>query len=56
MSPVEYRTHFSLSKNSFFDRLTEVKEATKTSNSTPKCMRILERGAMGALPGAEKAT
>ena len=43
MSPVEYRTHFSLSKNLFFDKLAEGKEATKTSNSTPKCMRILER-------------
>ena len=37
---------FSLSKNLFFDRLTEVKEAVKTSNATPKCMWILERGAL----------
>ena len=31
-------------KTSFFDRLAEGKEAPKTSNSTPKCMWILERG------------
>ena len=37
---------FSLSKNKFFDRLAEVKEAAKTSNATPKCMWILERGAL----------
>jgi hypothetical protein len=36
----------SLSKNLFFDRLTEVKGATKTSNTTPKCMWILERGVL----------
>ena len=35
---------FSLSKNLFFDRLTEVKGSAKTSNSTPKCIEILERG------------
>ena len=36
----------SLSKNLFFDRLTEVKGAIKTSNTTPKCMWILERGVL----------
>ena len=30
-------------KNSFFDKLTEVTKAAKTSNSNPKCMWILER-------------
>ena len=38
------RQLLSLSKKLFFDRLTEVKEAPKTSNSTPKCISILERG------------
>ena len=42
--PPVHRRFFSLSKNLFFDRLAEVKEAPKTSNSTPKCMWILERG------------
>ena len=37
---------FSLSKNLVFDRLAEIKEAPKTSNATPKCMWILERGAL----------
>ena len=36
----------SLSKNDVFDKLTEGKEAPKTSNATPKCMWILERGAL----------
>ena len=40
------RTLFSLSKNYVFDKLPEVKEAPKTSNATPKCMWILERGAL----------
>ena len=31
-------------KNLFFDRLPEVKGTAKTSNSTPKCIEILERG------------
>ena len=31
-------------KKILFDRLTEVNKAVKTSNSTPKCMRILEWG------------
>ena len=35
---------FGLSKNLFFDRVAEVTKAGKTSNSTPKCMWILERG------------
>ncbi len=35
---------FSLSKKYFFDRLAEVKETPKTSNSTPKCISILEWG------------
>ena len=35
---------FSLSKNLFFDKLAEVNKAVKTSNSTPKCIWILERG------------
>ena len=29
-----------------FDRLSEVKEGAETSNATPKCMWILERGAL----------
>ncbi len=33
-----------MSKNKFFDKLAEVTKAVKTSNSTPKCMWILERG------------
>ena len=39
-----FATPLSLSKNLFFDRLAEVKGAIKTSNSTPKCIWILERG------------
>ena len=35
---------FQSVKKPIFDRLAEVKEAPKTSNSTPKCMWILERG------------
>ena len=35
---------FQSVKKVVFDRLAEVKEAPKTSNSTPKCMWILERG------------
>ena len=31
-------------KKFVFDRLAEVTKAVKTSNSTPKCMWILERG------------
>ena len=34
----------SVCKKIFFGRLPEVKGAAKTSNSTPKCMWILERG------------
>ena len=34
----------SLSKKLVFDRLEEVIKADKTSNSTPKCIWILERG------------
>ena len=30
----------------FFDALAELKEAVKTSNATPKCMWILEWGAL----------
>ena len=33
-------------KNYFCDRLTEVNKAAKTSNATPKCIQILERGAL----------
>ena len=36
----------SVSKTDVFDKLTEGKEAPKTSNATPKCMWILERGAL----------
>ena len=35
---------FQSVKKLVFDRLAEVKEAPKASNSTPKCMGILERG------------
>ncbi len=31
-------------KKLVFDRLAEVTKAAETSNSTPKCMWILERG------------
>ena len=37
-------------KKVFFDRLAEVKGAPKTSNSTPKCMWILERGELRSKP------
>ena len=40
------RHPYSLSKNYVFNKLTEGKEAPKTSNATPKCMWILERGAL----------
>ena len=35
---------FQSVKKLVFDRLAEVKKAGKTSNSTPMCMWILERG------------
>jgi hypothetical protein len=35
---------FQSVKKLVFDRLAEVTKADKTSNSTPKCMWILERG------------
>ena len=38
-------------KKEFFDRLSEVTKAVKTSNSTPKCMWILERGSDGSAAG-----
>ena len=38
--------HFCLLKNLFFDRQAEVNKAVKTSNATPKCMWILEWGAL----------
>jgi hypothetical protein len=37
---------FSLLKKYFSAKLAEVDKAAKTSNATPKCMRILERGAL----------
>ena len=38
--------HSLQSVKKVFDRLAEGKEAPKTSNATPKCMWILERGAL----------
>ena len=37
---------FQSVKKLVFDRLAEVKKAGKTSNSTPMCMWILERGVL----------
>jgi len=41
-----YSDGFSVCQKTHFDRLAEVKEPVKTSNATPKCMWILERGAL----------
>ena len=39
-----------LIKNIVFYKLAEGKEVPKTSNATPKCMWILEKGAPGSKP------
>ena len=37
---------FQSVKKAFFDRLAEVTKVVKISNATPKCIWILERGAL----------
>ena len=44
--PVKNRWIFSVCQKIHFDRLAEGKGAVKTNNATPKCMWILERGAL----------
>ena len=56
MSPQALSLGAQSVKKLFFDRLAEGNKVVKTSNSNPKCMWILEWGAMGAPPVADKAT